>query len=375
MMKQTQNPTKQGHQTEDFLPLKGIHSIQFLVGNAKQASYFYRKAFGLEQIAYSGPETGNKEVASYVIGQGKIRFVFSTPIRSHHPYADHIHKHGDGVYNIFFAVDDVPRSYSAVIERGAQSHSEPTTQKDDHGVVHQATIKAYGDTLHTFIDTNEYQGAWLPGYQSKPLPADDTGLRAVDHMVANVELGGMNKWVDFYAHVMGFSQLLHFDDNDISTEYSALMSKVMQDGTGKIKLPINEPADGKRKSQIEEYLDFYDGPGIQHVALITGDILTTVSHLKANGVEFLRVPDNYYDELTDRVGAIKEDVEKLRELGILVDRDEDGYLLQLFTKPLEDRPTLFFEIIQRRGSRGFGVGNFKALFEAIEREQALRGNL
>ena len=359
----------------DTLPLKRIDHMELWVGNAKQAAYFYRLALGMDLVAYSGPETGSRERASYVLQRDKVRLVVSTPIRSDHAMAEHIHRHGDGVRAIALEVDDANQAFLTTVERGARPVSPPQTLQDDQGKAVVASIATYGDTVLTFVERNHYTGAFLPGYQERLVEGPDHGIAAIDHIVGNVELGRMNEWVDFFARVMGFSQLVHFDDQDISTEYSALMSKVMQDGTGKIKFPINEPADGRRKSQIEEYLEFYNGAGVQHIALLTGDIIATVSKMREAGVEFLRVPDAYYVEAQQRVGEVKEDFEAIRRLGILVDRDDEGYLLQIFTKPVEDRPTVFFEVIQRRGSRGFGKGNFKALFEAIEREQALRGNL
>ncbi len=361
--------------SQDTLPLKRIDHLEFWVGNAKQAAYFYRLALGMDLVAYSGPETGSRERASYVLQRDKIRLVLSTPIRPDHPMAEHIHLHGDGVRCIALEVDDAAEAHRITVGRGARSVQEPTRVQDDQGEVVLASIATYGDTVHTFVQRNGYAGAFLPGYQQRFVAGPDYGIAAVDHIVGNVELGRMNEWVDFYARVMGFSQLIHFDDQDISTEYSALMSKVMQDGSGKIKFPINEPADGRRKSQIEEYLEFYRGAGVQHIALLTGDIVATVTQMRDAGVEFLRVPDTYYEAARERIGEVKEDFEAIRRLGILVDRDEEGYLLQIFTKPVEDRPTVFYEVIQRRGSRGFGKGNFKALFEAIEREQAARGNL
>lgn len=355
----------------DSLPLRRIDHLELWVGNAKQAAYFYRNALGMDLVAYSGPETGVRERASYVLQRDKVRLVLSTPIRSDHPMADHIHRHGDGVRAIALEVDDARESFKVTTERGAQPVQAPSEIES----VVTASIAMYGDTVLSFVQRNDYAGAFLPGYQACDIKGPDFGIAAIDHIVGNVELGKMNHWVDFFARVMGFSQLVHFDDADISTEYSALMSKVMQDGTGKIKFPINEPADGRRKSQIEEYLEFYNGPGVQHIALLTGDIIRTVSAMREAGMEFLKVPDAYYDEAQKRVGQVKEDFNAIRQLGILVDRDDEGYLLQIFTKPVEDRPTVFYEVIQRRGSRGFGKGNFKALFEAIEREQAKRGNL
>jgi len=362
----------------DFLPINGTDFIEFYVGNAKQSSYFYRTAFGFELIAYSGPETGIRDRASYVLKQGKIRLILTTPMHPGNDISSHIEKHGDGVKVLALWVDDAEKSWKETTSRGAKSYQEPTILKDEFGEVKIASIHTYGDTIHTFVERKNYTGIFMPGYvaMNDGYKTDDVGLLYVDHCVGNVELGKMDEWVKFYEDVMGFSLLLTFDDQDISTEYSALMSKVVSNGNGYIKFPINEPADGKKaKSQIDEYLEFYHGPGVQHIAVATHDIIATVSALKSRGVQFLRVPDTYYDDLLDRVGVIDEDIAPLRELGILVDRDEEGYLLQLFTKPVEDRPTLFFEIIQRKGATSFGKGNFKALFESIEREQALRGNL
>lgn len=367
---------------DDFLPIKGIDHVEFYVGNAKQAAHFYRTAFGFHPLAYSGLETGNRERASYVLEQGKIRLVLSTALGPDHHIARHVHLHGDGVAVIALSVPDAASAYHESVQRGATRMLAPTSEEDDFGVFRYSAIKTYGDTVIKFVDRSDYKGPFAPGYSSRSGTENgngryrsDAGLMHIDHMVGNVELGAMNRWVNFFAESMGFSQLAHFDDEDISTEYSALMSKVMQDGTGKVKFPINEPAEGKRKSQIQEYLDYYRGPGVQHLALSTDDILKTVAELSANGIEFLYVPTTYYDDLEDRVGKIDEPIDKLAELGILVDRDDEGYLLQIFTKPVEDRPTLFFEIIERHGSRGFGKGNFKALFESIEREQERRGNL
>lgn len=362
---------------QDFLPLKGTDHVEFYVGNARQAAYFYRAAFGMSLVAYAGPETGQRDRASYVVQQGKIRFVFTTPLNSCHPIAQHIHRHGDAVRVIALWVDDARKAWNETIARGAIGSEEPRVMSDEHGEVVVSSICAYGDTIHTFVERRNYAGPFMPGFRavdSDPA-ARSTGLLHIDHMVGNVGWNQMNTWVEFYSHVMGFSLYQHFDDKDISTEYSALMSKVMVNENGFIKFPINEPAEGKRKSQIEEFLDFFPGPGVQHIALGTNDILHTVSRLHEQGVEFLRVPHTYYTELQSRVGKIAEPIEKLEELGILVDRDDEGYMLQIFTRPVEDRPTLFFEIIQRRGSRSFGKGNFKALFEAIEREQQARGNL
>jgi len=361
--------------TKDPVPLKAVHHLEFWVGNAKQAAYFYRTAFGFNQIAYSGLETGNREKASYVLKQGKVRLVFSTPLSGNNGISSHIKQHGDGVKDVAFHVDDAKACYNACIERGAQSAAEPTELNDKNGSVTHAAICTYGDTIHSFISHNDYNGPFLPGFIESKVEGDSVGLRFVDHVVGNVELGKMNHWVNFYADIMGFTQLQHFSDEEISTEYSALMSKVMESDNGRIKFPINEPAEGKKKSQIDEYLEFYDGPGVQHIAMLTDDIIKAITKLRANGVEFLEVPDTYYENLSKRVGDIDEDIEVLKKLRILVDRDDEGYLLQLFTKPVEDRPTLFYEVIQRKGSRGFGVGNFKALFQAIEKHQDERGNL
>lgn len=362
---------------QDFLPLRGIDHVEFYVGNAKQSSYYYRSAFGFKLVAYAGLETGVRDRASYVLEQGKIRLVLTTPLTPEHPAQEHLRLHGDGVRAIAIEVDDTEAAYHETTKRGAQGAHEPFTIRDGNGEFHASSIKAYGDTLHTFINRKNYSG-FAPGYKwvtEEDRVSRPVGLAAIDHMVGNVGWNEMNRWVKWYEEVMGFHVFVSFDDKDISTEYSALMSKVMASGTEKIKFPINEPASGKRKSQIEEYIDWYRGPGVQHIALITGDIISAVKKLHEQGVEFLRVPTTYYDELQERVGKIDEPVDELRELGILVDRDDDGYMLQIFTKPVEDRPTLFFEIIQRRGARSFGKGNFKALFESIEREQELRGNL
>jgi len=361
----------------DFLPLKGTDHIEFLVGNARQAAHFYRTAFGMSWVAYAGPETDQKDRASYVLEQGKIRFVLTTALRSGNAIAEHVYRHGDGVRGIALAVDDARRAWHETTRRGAISVAEPYVLSDDRGQVVLSSIRAYGDTIHTFVERGAYSGPFLPGFrpvENDPI-ARPVGLLHVDHMVGNVGWHQMDEWVDFYAKVMGFSLYQHFDDKDISTEYSALMSKVMSNGSGFVKFPINEPAEGKRRSQVEEYLDFFGGPGVQHIALATNDIVHTVNKLHEQGVDFLRVPHSYYTELQGRVGAIDEPVDELEELGILVDRDDEGYMLQIFTRPVEDRPTLFFEIIQRKGSRSFGKGNFKALFEAIEREQQARGNL
>ena len=362
---------------KDFLPLNGTDYIEFYVGNARQAAYYYRAAFGMKLIAYAGPETGVRDRASYVLEQGKVRFVLTTALRSDSEIARHVHKHGDGVRAIALWVDDAADAWRATTSRGARSVEPPAELSDEDGRVTMATIAAYGDTLHTFVERKDYHGTFLPGYQSMPedMVARPVGLLHIDHIVGNVGWHAMDEWVDFYSHVMGFSLYQHFDDNDISTEYSALMSKVMANATGYVKFPINEPAEGRRKSQIEEYLDFYNGPGVQHMALATNDILSTVDKMQKQGVNFLNIPHSYYTQLQDRVGKIDEPLDELEHLGILVDRDNEGYMLQIFTRPVEDRPTVFFEIIQRKGSRSFGKGNFKALFEAIEREQESRGNL
>ncbi len=360
---------------KDTFPIQGIDYIEFYVGNAKQAAHFYCTAMGFNITAYAGPETKVRDRASYVLEQAKIRFVLTAPMQPEGPIAEHVHKHGDGVKDIALRVPDVDYAYHTAVERGATGISEPHTIEGEKGHIRKAAIAACGDTIHTFINRDDYAGTFAPGYHKRDVPGIPTGIKAVDHIVLNVELGKMNYWVEYYARIMGFSQLISFDDKDISTEYSALMSKVMQDGTGRVKFPINEPAEGKKKSQIDEYLEFYRGPGAQHIALITGDVLGTVNNLKQNGMEFLRVPHSYYEEAPNRVGKIKEDLNELEEMGVLIDRDDEGYLLQIFSKPVEDRPTLFYEIIERHGSRGFGKGNFRALFEAIEREQELRGNL
>ncbi len=362
----------------DFLPIHGTDHIEFYVGNAKQAAYFYRAAFGFSLIAYRGPETGARDCASYVLEQNKIRFVLTTPLQPSGPIADHIHRHGDGVTSIALSVNDAQSAWEETTRRGARGVLSPTTLQDPNGSAGLSSIAIYGDTVHTFVDRANYRGAFLPGFAPFPpadAPARPTGLLHVDHIVANVGWGQMNSWVKFYEEAMGFRMFKHFDDQDISTEYSALMSKVMANGNEKIRFPINEPAEGRKKSQIEEYLDFYGGPGVQHIAMATDNIVHTVTRLRDQGIEFLSIPTAYYDELTNRVGRIDEPVDDLARLGILVDRDEEGYMLQIFTRPVEDRPTLFYEIIQRKGSRSFGKGNFKALFEAIEREQGRRGNL
>ena len=361
----------------DTFPINGTDFIEFWVGNARQAALYYRAAFGFELVGYRGPETGTRDRASYLLQQDKIRFVFTTPIKSTGPIADHVHRHGDGVRDIALWVDDARTAFDAAIERGARSAMEPTVMKDDNGEIVIAAIHTYGDTIHSLVERKNYRGLFMPGFvpAESPFKPASTGLKYVDHCVGNVELGKMNEWVKFYEDVLGFKNILTFDDKQITTEYSALMSKVMANGNGRIKFPINEPAEGKKKSQIDEYLEFYEGPGVQHIAVATDDIIKTVRDLKSRGVEFLKVPATYYESVPARVGKIDEDIAPLQELGILVDRDDEGYLLQIFTRPVEDRPTLFYEIIQRKGAKSFGAGNFKALFEAIEREQALRGNL
>lgn len=377
MITETKNDVQKVTATDDFLPINGTDHIEFYVGNAKQAAFFYRTAFGFKLVAYCGPETGVRDRASYVLEQNKVRFVLTTPLTPDSPINSHIHLHGDGVKVLALWVDDAYVSYERTIERGAVSYAEPQTLTDEHGVVRTASIRTYGDTIHTFVERRNYKGPFMPGYVAMDdgYSTEDVGLLYVDHCVGNVELGRMNEWVKFYEDVMGFKLLVTFDDKDISTEYTALMSKVVSNGSGYIKFPINEPAAGKRKSQIEEYIEFYHGAGVQHIAIATNDIMQTVAALRRRGIAFLQVPDTYYDDLLDRVGPIDESIEPLRKLNILVDRDDEGYLLQIFTKPVEDRPTLFFEIIQRKGAKSFGKGNFKALFEAIEREQGLRGNL
>jgi 4-hydroxyphenylpyruvate dioxygenase len=357
------------------LRLKSIHHVELWVGNARQAAYYYRRAFGFSQFAYAGLETGRRDAASYALQQGKARIVLTTPYGPEDPINDHIRLHGDGVRDISFHVEDADAAFAEAVARGAEPVSAPADHTDTHGTIRQAAIATYGQTIHSFVSYTDYRGPFLPGYVAKDVAGVDAGLLRIDHMVGNVELGRMNHWADWYSRVLGFSRYISFDDKDISTDYSALMSIVMSDDSFAIKFPINEPAAGKKKSQIEEYLDFYRGPGVQHIALLTTDIVSTVTALRANGVEFLSVPGSYYDGLAGRVGRIDEATDTVRHLGLLVDRDEEGYLLQLFTTPVEDRPTLFFEIIQRKGSRGFGKGNFRALFESIEREQALRGNL
>lgn len=362
---------------KDFLPINGTDHIELYVGNAKQAAHFYKTAFGFQSLAYAGPETGVKDVASYVLQQGKIRLVLTTPLQSENPISQHIFKHGDGVKILAMWVDDAYKSFEETTKRGAKVYMEPKTVKDEHGEVRMSGIYTYGETVHLFVERKNYNGPFLPGYKAwkSDYNPSEVGLLYVDHCVGNVGWNRMNDTVKWYEEVMGFVNILSFDDKQINTEYSALMSKVMSNGNGYVKFPINEPAEGKKKSQIEEYLQFYEGEGVQHIAVATKDIIKTVRELKSRGVEFLNTPDAYYEDLLNRVGKIDEDIAPLHELGILVDRDEEGYLLQIFTKPIEDRPTLFFEIIQRKGAQSFGAGNFKALFESIEREQAKRGNL
>jgi len=366
-------------QVTDTFPINGTDFIEFYVGNAKQAAHFYRNTFGYKILAYRGPETGTRDRASYILEQGKVRLVLTTALRPDSEIATHVHKHGDGVRDIALWVDDARKAFRLAVERGAKPAYEPKSLVDEHGEVVIAAIHTYGETIHSLVERKNYKGQFMPGFVpfagKGDARAGGLGLKYIDHCVGNVELGAMNKWVKYYADVLGFTQLISFDDKAISTEYSALMSKVMANGNGRIKFPLNEPAKGKKKSQIDEYLEFYQGPGCQHIALATDDIIDTVTRLRDNGVEFLRVPGTYYDTVLERVGQIDEDLAPLRDLGILVDRDEEGYLLQIFSKPMEDRPTLFYEIIQRKGAKSFGAGNFKALFEALEREQDLRGNL
>lgn len=361
----------------DFLPLMGTDYVELYVGNAKQAAHFYKTAFGFQSYAYSGPETGDKEKVSYVLIQNKVRLVLTTPLHPTGAIAEHVNKHGDGVKAVALMVGDATDAFEQTVKRGAKPYMEPTTREDADGKIVMSGIHIYGDTVHLFIERKDYKGTFMPGFKvlESHYNPSDVGLQYIDHCVGNVGWNQMNTWVSFYEDVMGFKNILTFDDKQISTEYSALMSKVMSNGNGFVKFPINEPAKGKKKSQVEEYLDFYKDAGVQHIAIATQDIITTVTALSERGVEFLKVPGTYYDQLLDRIGPIDEDLEPLRKLGILVDRDDEGYLLQIFTKPVEDRPTLFFEIIQRKGAKSFGAGNFKALFEALEREQELRGNL
>ena len=364
-------------ETHDTFPINGTDYIEFYVGNAKQSSLFYQHVMGFQLVGYRGPETGVRGQASYLLQQNKIRFILTSPLGPDGVIADHVRMHGDGVKDLAFWVDDARDAYAKAIERGARSVREPEVLSDENGEVIIAAIATYGDTIHSIVERRNYRGMFLPGFVpvNANYTAVSTGLKYVDHCVGNVELGRMNHWVEYYSRVLGFFNLLSFDDKQISTEYSALMSKVMSNGNGRIKFPINEPAAGKKKSQVEEYLDFYGGPGVQHIAIATDDIVATVGDLKSRGMEFLSIPSNYYDTVLDRVGKIDEDLEPLKALGILVDHDDEGYLLQVFSKPVQDRPTLFVEIIQRKGAKSFGAGNFKALFESLEREQALRGNL
>jgi len=380
-LKNIQNTTyslkKLFEEAADFLPLLGTDYIELYVGNAKQSAHFYKTAFGFQSEAYAGLETGLKDRVSYVLKQNKIRLVLTTSLEKGGEINEHINKHGDGVKVVALWVDDATQAWKDTTSRGAKSFFEPRKEEDENGYVVRSAIHTYGETVHVFVERSNYNGIFLPGYRKweSHYNPEPVGLRYIDHMVGNVGWGEMNKWCQFYAKVMGFAQIISFDDNDISTEFTALMSKVMSNGNGRIKFPINEPAEGKKKSQIEEYIDFYNGAGVQHIAVATNDIVTTVSAMRDRGVEFLYVPDNYYEDILDRVGEIDEDIEVLKKHGILIDRDDEGYLLQLFTKPVVDRPTMFFEIIQRKGAQSFGKGNFKALFEAIEREQENRGTL
>jgi 4-hydroxyphenylpyruvate dioxygenase len=364
-------------EAEDFLPLLGTDYVELYVGNAKQSAHFYKTAFGFQSEAFLGMETGCKDRVSYVLKQDKIRLVLTTPLQEGGPINEHINKHGDGVKVVALWVEDATKAFEETTKRGAKPFMEPTREEDENGYVIRSGIHTYGETVHIFVERSKYNGVFLPGYKKweSHYNPEPVGLKFIDHMVGNVGWNEMNTWCEFYAKVMGFAQIISFDDNDISTEYTALMSKVMSNGNGRIKFPINEPAEGKKKSQIEEYIDFYNGPGVQHIAVATNDIVATVSAMRDRGVEFLYVPETYYDDLLERVGEIDEDVELLKQHGILIDRDDEGYLLQLFTKPVVDRPTMFFEIIQRKGAQSFGKGNFKALFEAIEREQENRGTL
>jgi len=369
----TQNQTQQ-----DTFPILGTDHIEFYVGNARQAAHYYQTAFGFDLVAYRGPETGHRAAVSYVLQQGKIRFVLTGAMGPEHEVAEHVKKHGDGVKVLALWVEDAKQAFETAVARGAKPAFSLQEKTDDHGTIRMAAIHTYGETIHTFVERKDYHGAFMPGFAARETAIEGhspIGLQYVDHCVGNVELGRMDEWVKFYQDVMGFNLLVTFDDKDISTKYTALMSKVVSNGNGYIKFPINEPADGLKKSQIDEYLEFYRGAGVQHIAVATDDIIHTVDQLRRRGVEFLRVPDTYYDTLSERVGSIKESITELKRLNILVDRDDEGYLLQIFTRPVQDRPTVFFEIIQREGARSFGKGNFKALFEAIEREQELRGNL
>ncbi|TXN37098.1 4-hydroxyphenylpyruvate dioxygenase [Flagellimonas hymeniacidonis] len=363
---------------KDFMPINGTDYLELYVSNSKQAAHFYKTAFGFQSLAYAGLETGLKDRESYVVVQDKIRLVLTSPLKSGTDIGRHIDQHGDGVKVVALWVDDATYAYNTAMERGAKSYMEPKVEEDKTGKIVRSGIYTYGETVHIFVERKDYNGTFMPGFRKWETPdynPSPVGLKFVDHMVGNVGWNRMNEWVNFYENVMGFTQILSFDDKDISTDFTALMSKVMSNGNGRIKFPINEPAEGKKKSQVEEYLDFYEGEGVQHIAVATDDVIATVRQLKSRGVEFLKVPDTYYDAVLDRVGEIDEDIAPLKELGILVDRDDEGYLLQIFTRPVEPRPTMFFEIIQRKGAQSFGKGNFKALFEAIEREQELRGTL
>ena len=366
---------KENRKMAKSLPLKRIHHIELVVGNAKQAAYFYRKAFGFAQTAYLGPETGHPERASYVLKQGKITLVLTTPISHMDPLNIFLNLHGDSVKDIAFEVEDCDTIYQQVIERGALSWENPDSYEDSHGRIRRGSIRTYGDTIHSFIAKQDYDGPFLPGFEAAARPEQATGLLRIDHVVGNTEDSQMDRWCDWYQNILGFHRFVSYDDKDISTEFSALRSTVVTNDNLQIKFPINEPADGKIRSQIQEYIDFHVKAGVQHIAMLTGDIIATVRQLRENDLDFLDIPQGYYDKVWDRVGEIEEDETKIEELGILVDRDDNGYLLQLFTKPIEDRPTLFIEIIQRRGCESFGKGNFKALFETIEQEQKLRGNL
>ena len=370
-------PSVTNNNSTDFLPLHGTDYVEFYVGNAKQAAHFYKTAFGFQSLAYAGPETGMKDKVSYVIRQNQLTFVLTTALRADNTIADHVYKHGDAVKVLALKVDDAAKAFEETTKRGAKAYMETTVLKDDDGEVVLSGIHTYGETVHLFVERKNYNGVFMPGFKAwkSHYNPTETGLLYVDHCVGNVGWNQMNPWVKFYEDVMGFKNILTFDDNDISTEYSALMSKVMSNGNGFVKFPINEPAEGKKKSQVEEYLDFYNGEGVQHVAIAPADIVKTVTELQKRGIEFLNIPGSYYETVLERVGKIDEDLKPLQDLGVLIDRDEEGYLLQIFSKPLEDRPTLFFEIIQRKGARSFGKGNFKALFEALEREQDARGNL
>ncbi|MEO2067495.1 MAG: 4-hydroxyphenylpyruvate dioxygenase [Flavobacteriaceae bacterium] len=376
-IKELKNPNKIFKDAQDFLPLLGIDYVELYVGNSKQSTHYYKSVFGFQSEAYSGLETGNKETVSHVIKQEKIRLVLTSSYKKDTAVNKHFNKHGDGVKFIAFLVDDATKSFEETVKRGAKPYMNPVREQDENGYVVRSGIYTYGETIHLFVERNNYDGVFLPGFKKwdSSYNPQSIGLKYIDHVVGNVGWNEMNKWCKFYKEVLGFSQIISFDDDDISTEYTALMSKVMSNGNGRVKFPINEPAKGINKSQIEEYLDFYNGPGVQHLALATDDIINTVSELRKRGVEMLYVPETYYDTLIDRVGDITEDIKYLKEYGILIDRDDDGYLLQIFTKPLVDRPTLFFEIIQRKGAKSFGKGNFKALFVAIETEQKSRGTL